>query len=553
MRQTTRSADAKLDDMYLFSTFILSLFLTIGLVPIFKRMAFSMHLVDEPDDRKIHVLPMPRSGGISMAIGAFLPVLIWVPMDNMIRAVHLGCAIIVVFGILDDVKNLKYWHKLCAQVAGALVVMIYGGVQIRCLGTLLPIVVSMPLTLLFIVGVTNAVNLADGLDGLAGGVALLSFVSIGFFAYQCANTYLALMCIAVSGAILGFLRYNTHPAVVFMGDAGSQMLGFLCVVFTLMLTQANTPYSEITPLFLIGFPIIDTLTVMGERMAKGGSPFKPDKNHFHHRLMKLGLFHSESVVLIYLLQSMFLCCAFLLRFYSNLLNLLVFIGLACGIVFWFYLSQKTRFKFRNGNESILGARSLLARLGGEHLSIRMFFALLKWVFCLVFMAQCLIPQEIPFYISAFSAGAIIAIFYSRFRSSIHTKMVLRTSLYCITPFLMYESIIYPALWVTHQVMMVHYGALVLLVLAVIGTLNLTRREKGFKFNPQDFLIFLVIIVFPALPSSHLNIPELRTVVAAVLILFFSGDVLLGELRKDNAFLDNILIACLSIVMIRGFL
>jgi UDP-GlcNAc:undecaprenyl-phosphate GlcNAc-1-phosphate transferase len=117
--------------MYLFTTFILSLFLTIGLVPIFKRMAFRMHLVDEPDARKVHVLPMPRSGGISMAIGAFLPVMIWVPMDHVVRAVHLGCAIIVVFGILDDVKNLMYWQKLCAQVAGALVVMLYGGVQIH--------------------------------------------------------------------------------------------------------------------------------------------------------------------------------------------------------------------------------------------------------------------------------------------------------------------------------------------------------------------------------------------------------------------------------------
>lgn len=547
-----RGAVANPDDMYLFTTFILSLFLTIGLVPIFKRMAFRMHLVDEPDARKVHVLPMPRSGGISMAIGAFLPVMIWVPMDHVVRAVHLGCAIIVVFGILDDVKNLMYWQKLCAQVAGALVVMLYGGVQIHCLGGLLPMVVSLPLTLLFIVGVTNAINLSDGLDGLAGGVSLLSFVSIGFFAYQCGNIHLALMSLGVAGAILGFLRYNTHPAVVFMGDAGSQMLGFLCVVFTLMLTQANTPYSEITPLFLIGFPIIDTLTVMVERLAKGSSPFKPDKTHFHHRLMALGLFHSESVTLIYLLQSIFLSCAFILRFYSNALNLIVFIGLAGGIVFLFSLARKTGFKFRNGNKSILGSRSFLVLLGGEQLSIRVFFALLKWVFCLVFVSLSLIPRDVTPYISVFAGGCLVAVLYARFRFPAHKKGVLRTCLYCITPFLMYESIVYPDFWVTPQIMLVNYGGMVVLILAVIGTLNLTRRQNGFKFNPQDFLIFLVIIVFPALPSSHLNIPELRAVVAGVLILFFSGDVLLGELRKDNTFLDNILIACLSIVMVRGY-
>jgi UDP-GlcNAc:undecaprenyl-phosphate GlcNAc-1-phosphate transferase len=100
-------------------------------------------------------------------------------------------------------------------------------------------------------------------------------------------------------------------------------------------------------------------------------------------------------------------------------------------------------------------------------------------------------------------------------------------------------------------MLADYGMLVALVLAVIGTLNLTKRQNGFKFNPQDFLIFLVIIVFPNLPSFQLNIPELKTVVAGVLILFFSGDVLLGELRRDNTFLDNTLIVCLAVIMVRG--
>jgi UDP-GlcNAc:undecaprenyl-phosphate GlcNAc-1-phosphate transferase len=164
----------------------------------------------------------------------------------------------------------------------------------------------------------------------------------------------------------------------------------------------------------------------------------------------------------------------------------------------------------------------------------------------------LIPRDVTPYISVFAGGCLVAVLYARFRFPAHKKGVLRTCLYCITPFLMYESIVYPDFWVTPQIMLVNYGGMVVLILAVIGTLNLTRRQNGFKFNPQDFLIFLVIIVFPALPSSHLNIPELRAVVAGVLILFFSGDVLLGELRKDNTFLDNILIACLSIVMVRGY-
>jgi UDP-GlcNAc:undecaprenyl-phosphate GlcNAc-1-phosphate transferase len=545
--------------MYLFTTFILSLFLTIGLVPVFKRMAFRMNLVDEPDARKVHVLPMPRSGGISMAIGALVPVLIWTPIDPLVKAVLLGCAVIVVFGIVDDVMDLKYWQKLGAQVTGTLIVMVYGGVRITCLGDMFPGAMALPdwfsyaLTLFFMVGVTNAINLSDGLDGLAGGVSMLSFVAIGFFAYQGGQLSLALMCIAVAGAILGFLRYNTHPAMVFMGDAGSQMLGFLCVVFTLILTQANTPYSQITPLFLIGFPIIDTLTVMTERMAKGNSPFKPDKNHFHHRLMKLGLYHSESVIAIYLLQAMFLCCAFLLRFYSNWLNLCVFMVLAAFIVFFFGLARHTGFKFRNGDDSVLGSKSILARFCGDKFSIKFFFAMLRWGLAFVFVFQCLIPATIPWYMSVAGAVSIVLILgVKRFKPE-SKKGVTRVCLYCSIPFLMYETTVNPGIWVTPNVTMINYGAFVGVILAVIGTLNLTNRRKGFKFNPLDFLIFIVIIVFPNLPSIHLETPELKVAVASALILFFSYDVLLGELRPENSFLDRSLVVAFSIMAIRGFI
>ena len=545
--------------MHLFTTFILSLFLTIALVPVFKRMAFRMNLVDEPDARKVHLLPMPRSGGISMAIGAIVPVLVWVPVDGTVRGILLGCAVIVVFGILDDAMDLKYWQKLGAQVAGALVVMVYGGVRIYGLGDMLPgggelsYAVSLGLTLLFIVGVTNAINLSDGLDGLAGGISILSFVSIGFFAYRCGNTSLTIMAIAVAGAILGFLRYNTHPAVVFMGDAGSQMLGFLCVVFTLVLTQGNTPYSQITPLFLIGFPIIDTLTVMIERMAKGGSPFKPDKNHFHHRLMKLGLYHSESVTIIYLLQAIFLCSAFGLRFYSNWLNLVVFLGLAVMIIAFFARTRQTGFKFRDGKDTLLGPKSVLVRLGGEKFSIKFFFAMLRWGLASVIVLQCLMPVSVPYYMSLAGAGFAILILGVKYFQPQAKKSVLRVCIYCAIPFVMFESVIHPGAWVTDQVRLVNYGAFIGLILSVIGTLNLTKRQKGFKFNPLDFLIFIVIIVFPNLPSIHLEIPELKVVVASALILFFSYDVLLGELREENTFLDWSLVTAFLIIAIRGII
>ncbi|MCP3875141.1 MAG: undecaprenyl/decaprenyl-phosphate alpha-N-acetylglucosaminyl 1-phosphate transferase, partial [Desulfobacteraceae bacterium] len=264
--------------MNLFTVFILSLFLTIALVPVFKRLAFRMHIVDIPNERKVHVTPMPKTGGISIAIGAFVPILIWLPKDHFVSSVLMGAIVIVVFGLIDDIRPLRARQKIVPQILAALIVIFFGGVKITCLGVLapadciLPWYFSVPLTLLVILGVTNAINLADGLDGLAGGISMLSFILIVFLAYKCGNMAIAIMGIAVVGGIAGFLRYNTHPAVLFMGDAGSQLLGFLSIVFAIVLTQTNTPYSKILALPIIGFPILDTLTVMVERMIKKRSP-----------------------------------------------------------------------------------------------------------------------------------------------------------------------------------------------------------------------------------------------------------------------------------------
>jgi len=545
--------------MHLFTVFILSLFLTIALIPIVKSIAFRANLVDLPDQRKVHVLPMPRSGGISMAIGAIVPVLIWVPMDNLVRSIHIGCALIVIFGLLDDVKNLKYIQKLMAQTAGALVVIFYGGLRIESLGNLmpggaaLPFAVSIILTLLFIIGVTNAINLSDGLDGLAGGIAMLSFVTIGFFAWRCGNMTIAVMSIAVVGAILGFLRYNTHPAVIFMGDAGSQMLGFLMVVFALVLTQTNTPYSHVTPLFLIGFPIIDTLTVMMGRISRETSPFKADKNHFHHKLMKLGLYHSESVLVIYLLQALFISCAFIFRFYSNWSNLIIFLALAGWIILGFAICKIKDFKFRNGNSSILGNKSLLALVGGEKLSIRVVFSLLKWVLCLLFLFQCIILSSMPQYMSVGAIVCLVLIMWVRLYRPERKKDVLRVYLYCTIPLVIYFSTVHVSSWMGARMVLANNAMFLSLIFFVIVTLNMTRRQKGFKVNPLDFLIIIVIIVFPNLPSVHFDNPLLKVVVAKILILFFSFDVLLGELRDKDRFLDIGLIVSLCVIAFKGLI
>ncbi|MCD4676522.1 MAG: undecaprenyl/decaprenyl-phosphate alpha-N-acetylglucosaminyl 1-phosphate transferase [Desulfobacula sp.] len=546
--------------MQLFTVFILSLFLTIALVPVFKRLAFRMNIVDVPDARKVHVAPMPVSGGISMAIGALVPMLLWVPRNDFVNSVLIGSIIIIIFGLIDDIRPLMAKQKIIPQIAAALIVILFGGVKITCLGELvpegciLPWFISIPLTLFVILGVTNAINLSDGLDGLAGGISMLSFIVIAFLAFRCGNHHVAFMAVAMVGGIAGFLRYNTHPAILFMGDAGSQFLGFLSIVFVIVLTQANTPYSKLIGLPLIGFPILDTLTVMAERIIKKRSPFAADKNHFHHRLLSFGFFHTEAVLTIYIIQSCFIGLALMFRFYSGWVHVAIFSILSSMILLTFFVARKNNWKFRRdtGFDTVLKKR--LKVFKETKIFIKLSFAGLRYGFPLVLMFQILIPRQIPFFFSITAAGLIVFVVAGYYSKLIRFKEnVLRASTYVVIPLLLYLTESDPGSWMRSSWLEMNNTAFIVLVLFVILTMNLTRRRKGFKITPMDILVFIVILVFPNLPSMHFQQIHAGMILAKVLVLFFSFDVLLGELRGEPGILAKPLICILGVLVIRGFI
>jgi UDP-GlcNAc:undecaprenyl-phosphate GlcNAc-1-phosphate transferase len=548
--------------MYLFTVFIVALLLTIALIPVVKSMAFKMNIVDVPNSRKVHVLPMPKSGGISIAIGALVPVLLWVPRTVFLSAVLLGSGIIVVAGIIDDIKELGYKAKLAAQVAAALVVIFYGEVAIGALGALAPEgfvltgVISFGLTLFVIVGVTNAINLSDGLDGLAGGISMLSFVAIAFLSYRSGHTVISIMSVAVIGAIFGFLRFNTHPAVIFMGDAGSQLLGFLSVTFALALTQANTPYSRLLPLLLIGFPILDTLTVMLERIAKGKSPFVADKSHFHHRLMRLGLYHSEAVLVIYILQAIFIAFAFVFRFYSEWVHLLFFFIFAGIIIGGFALAAHKEWEFRRGEVFDTEIKGRLRVLKEKKIFIKISFNSLRVGLPLLFFFQVFVPQKLPQYIPAVAGGLMVLIIGVRYFKKEYRVMVLRMALYLTIPVLLYFSEVESADWIRHSwvdLLELNRAGFLVVLFAGIVTINLTKRQNGFKITPMDLLVFIVVLVFPHLPSAQCQSIEVGMTVAKALVLFFSYDILIGELRGENTFIELSTLATLLAVVVIGVL
>ena len=546
--------------MYLFTVFILSLFLTIALVPVFKRLAFSMNIMDVPDERKVHVVPMPKTGGISIAVGAFVPMLIWVTKDAFVSSVLIGSIIIVVFGIWDDIRPLNAKQKIVPQIAAALVVIFFGGVEITCLGDLAPVgwilpwFVSVPLTLVVILGVTNAINLADGLDGLAGGISMLSFILIVFLAYQYGNTQIAIMAIAMVGGLAGFLRFNTHPAVLFMGDAGSQLLGFLSIVFVIVLTQTNTPYSRVLALPLIGFPILDTLTVMVERIIKKRSPFSADKNHFHHRLLRFGLFHTEAVLSIYIIQACFIAMALIFRFYSDWVHVLGFMAISSMILLSVFVARKKNWMFRRDSSFDTVVKKRLKVLKERNIFIRISFGGLRYGFPLLLAFQIMIPGQIPLYLSIIAICLIILICGSYFFNFIKFKEhVLRFATYLIAPLLIYLAESNPGSWIKSSWLEMNNIAFIVLVLLVILTMNLTRRIQGFKITSLDILVFIVILVFPNLPTLHLQDFNAGATLAKALVLFFSFDVLAGELRGQSGFLAKPSVVILAILAARGFI
>lgn len=301
--------------------FVVSLVLALLLTPLVKKFAVKVGAVDVPNARKVHTRIMPRLGGLGIylafviALIAVLPFLpnSLMPRDaNFMKAFLIGGSIIVLVGALDDRFQLSAKSKLLFQIAAACVVVFGFGITVDFVNipfqdrySTLESWVSIPLTIFWIVGVTNAINLIDGLDGLAAGVSAIAIGTILVMSFLMGNTTVALLCLLLLGAILGFLFFNFHPAKIFMGDAGSLFLGFSLAMLSLLGFKQIAIVSFITPLIIIGVPLSDTFFAIIRRKIQKKPIFAPDKGHLHHCLRELGFTHRQTVLIIYAIAIFF--------------------------------------------------------------------------------------------------------------------------------------------------------------------------------------------------------------------------------------------------------
>jgi UDP-GlcNAc:undecaprenyl-phosphate GlcNAc-1-phosphate transferase len=531
------------------------MFITIALIPIFRGQAVRVHAVDIPNARKVHQQPIPTIGGLAMAVGVLVPVLVWFSSDRFVQAILIGGGVLVFIGFLDDLNNLGYKTKFASQLIAACVVVFYGKVTINCLGsllpgdTVLPLWCGAPLTILAIVGVTNAINLSDGLDGLAGGISMLSFLCIGFLAFQVDNMVIAVTAMAMVGAIFGFLRFNTHPATIFMGDAGSQLIGFLAVCLALHLTQSDTPLSPLLPLLIIGFPVLDTITVMSERIIAGKSPFLPDKNHFHHKLMRLDLYHTEAVLTIYIIQALMISAAYLFRYYGDWFMLcvyLVFSGIVVGTIL---LLDKIGWKLHRTELDLFKDRLRIVK--EKNYPIRVSYFLLKVGLPALLLFSCFVPATIPKPLSLFTAGfSLIIIMVWLFNKNLK-KITLELCLFLVIPFVIFFSETDTVPWMDNNFWYLYTILFGIIVLFMFLTLKFTRRKKGFKASPMDFLILFIAIVIPNLPDLQIKALHLGMIATKTIILFFGFEILIGDLRDQWKWLGYPTLIALLILTYRG--
>ncbi|PSL31626.1 UDP-GlcNAc:undecaprenyl-phosphate GlcNAc-1-phosphate transferase [Planomicrobium soli] len=295
----------------LYLTMVVAFIASIVLTPIVKRLAFRLGAVDRPNFRKVHAKVMPRLGGLAIFGSFLIGYFILLPREpaearfiQLDSAILIGAFLIILTGVLDDIFEITAKAKLLGQFLAASIIVIGGGLEISFIN--LPFggeldfgYFSIPLTLLWIIGITNAINLIDGLDGLATGVSSIALLTLSVMAFIMGDIFVMTLAALLAASSLGFLFYNFYPAKIFLGDTGALFLGYMISVFALMGFKNVTIVALIIPIIMLGVPISDTFFAIVRRLREKQPLSAADKSHLHHCLLNIGFSHSQTVLIIY--------------------------------------------------------------------------------------------------------------------------------------------------------------------------------------------------------------------------------------------------------------
>jgi len=537
--------------------FLLAMVMTMAWLPIFARYAGMWRIVDNPGLRKVHVTPIPRVGGLAMLVGVLVAAAVVIPLDFHDKSFLAAAVLLAVFGALDDRFDLAPKVKLAGQLIAVLIVVTAGDTQVSSITLderlILPHWLSLPLTVLFLVGITNAINLADGLDGLAGGTTFLVLGAIAALAHSSGQVVCAALAMGFAGAVLGFLRFNTYPATVFMGDAGSQVLGFAVGVLSLRATQSGaSAVSAAIPVLLLALPILDTLSVMMQRLSEGRSPFSADKNHIHHKLLTFGFHHHEAVMVIYAIQADLFILAYWMRYESDIAIIGVVTAFFAGALAVMQGASRRGWRVRTAHEANRDSRVtriLSALRQPQYLPRWCYLAVAGAVgtyAALILSETVSLSNDVQLLVMGLLAVSIILLAVLRVKP---LNVVEKAALYVTAAVLVYLD---SAILDDRSLATLKWTAI---AVAAGGTMLRLRLvpDRRFVLTPLDLLVLFAALVVPSLPGV-LTMPNGGAGgIAKLVILFYALEVLVSRVELGVVWLRLAVASLLTGLMLRPLL
>ena len=526
-----------------------------AITPLMMRAAPSLGMIDRPDPRKIHANPVPRVGGIGIVVGSLVSIWLWLPVSQTILTYLFGSLVLLLFGAWDDCRQLGHYVKFVGQFIAAIAVVYVGDVWVVSFPFVvndLPESVGRPFTVFAIVGMINAINHSDGLDGLAGGESLLSLGCIAYLAHNAEGPVVMSIAVAIIGGLLGFLRFNTHPARVFMGDSGSQFLGFSLAVLTVLLTQhVDGSLSMAIPALILGLPIIDILAVLAQRIYHRMNWFRATKNHIHHRLLGLGYDHYQAVLIIYSIQAFFVVVAVWMRHESDLLVMSLYVGV-CTIVFVLLVHAQ----YRGWHFGKRGAQSALAELIEKLRANKVFIrgptlvvaASLSIYFVLGSLSVQHISQDFGIAAAAFVAALLLGVLWHRFALSTY---LLRLASYGTAAFLAYliQKYAADASPIFSKLEVVFFGVLAIAIALAVRY----GADVQFRTTPMDYMIIFMIISAGLLGDAFRESSAAFLVIKLVILFYGSELILTLRERRLNTVLDLSVMTSSAVLAFKSFM
>lgn len=526
-------------------------------IPFAWRLAPRLGLVDQPDARKVHVTPIPRVGGWGIAAGLVTPLLLVKGLDPVLLSFVVGVLTLFLFGLWDDAREIGHWPKFIGQIFAAGVVVYYGDLYVSRLPFFDSLVLDpsfgKPFTVFALVGAINAINHSDGLDGLAGGETMLSFLAIAFLGFQTGSTLVVDIALATIGGTIGFLRYNTHPARVFMGDCGSQVLGYTVGFLVVYLTQvANTAISPALPLLLLGLPIADIVAVLYLRARNGLNWFKATRNHVHHRLLDLGFEHYETVVIIYSVQALMVVGAVFLRYESDGLIIATYALVITGVFAGLALAERRGWRVhRHTDRSSYRLSAFVDRLTA---STQVRETTLGFIACGVAGALVIGATGSRVAPADMGIGACIliaVILFEGLRRPGLDSPWLRGALYVTTAFCTYLFIHYPR---PEAAMVEHIASAVVIALALAIAIYIRFLSvQKFGTTPTDYLIVFGIIAFAVFGNLDVRAGPTAQFLTYLIVLFYGCEVIAGQAVRWRRLLTSAAVVALVAIALHAFL